>query len=165
MRRAADMGSDMKTGQRAMDFHVQMADSPELQESIGTLRRAYNRERNPVYYGLRELPEHLPKPLNLVAYDSTNAVIGGLLAETQFEWLKIHILVVAEQVRRQGLGRRLMTMAEEEAKRRGCKRSFVDTMGFQSPDFYPRLQYQLAGKLENWDSHGHAKYFYTKLLA
>jgi predicted N-acetyltransferase YhbS len=148
-----------------MDYHVQATDHPEQQEAINALLRTYNRERNPVFYGLRDLPEHLPKPLNLVAYDSANSIIGGLLAETQFEWLKIQILVVAEQVRRRGVGRRLMTMAEDEAKRRGCKRSFVDTMGFQSPDFYPRLQYELAGKLENWDSHGHAKYFYTKLLA
>lgn len=148
-----------------MDFHVQMTESPELQEAVNALLRAYNRERNPVFYGLRELPQHLPKPLNLVAYGSDRAVIGGLLAETQFEWLKIHILVVAEHVRGQGIGRRLMTMAEDEAKRRGCKRAFVDTMGFQSPDFYPWLQYELAGKLENWDSHGHAKYLYTKLLA
>lgn len=147
-----------------MDLHVQMTESPELQEAINALLRAYNRERNPVFYGLRELPQHLPKPLNLVAYGSDRAVIGGLLAETQFEWLKIHILVVAEHVRGQGIGRRLMTMAEDEAKRRGCKRAFVDTMGFQSPDFYPRLQYQLAGKLENWDSHGHGKYLYTKRL-
>lgn len=147
-----------------MDFHIQTTDGADLAESVNALLRAYNRERNPVFYGLRDLPEHLPKPLNLVAYDSANAVIGGLLAETQFEWLKIHILIVAEQVRRHGIGRRLMTMAEEEARRRGCKRSFVDTMGFQSPDFYPRLQYQLAGKLDNWDSHGHAKYLYTKLL-
>ena len=122
-----------------MDFHLETADSPELQESVNAILRAYNRKRNPVFYSLRDLPEHSPKPLNLVAYDSTNSVIGGLLAETQFEWLKIHILVVAEQVRRQGVGRRLMTMAEDEARRRGCKRSFVDTMGFQSPDFYPKL--------------------------
>lgn len=155
----------MKAGEQKTDFHIQSTDSPELEEAVGSLLRAYNRQRNPVFYGLRDLPEHLPKPLNLVAYDSASTVIGGLLAETQFEWLKIHILVVAEQVRRQGVGRRLMTMAEDEAKRRGCKRSFVDTMGFQSPDFYPRLQYQLAGKMENWDSHGHAKYLYTKLLA
>lgn len=154
----------MKSGDQPTDFHIQTTDSPDLAEAVNAILRTYNRQRNPIFYGLRDLPEHLPKPLNLVAYDSANTVIGGLLAETQFEWLKIHILVVAEHVRRQGIGRRLMTMAEEEAKRRGCKRSFVDTMGFQSPDFYQRLQYQLAGKLDNWDSHGHAKYFYTKIL-
>lgn len=147
-----------------MDVQIETTESAELQEGVNSLLRAYNRQRNPVYYGLRDLPEHLPKPLNLVAYNSDHEIVGGLLAETQFEWLKIHILVVAEHVRGQGIGRRLMTMAEDEAKRRGCKRAFVDTMGFQSPDFYPRLQYQLAGKLENWDSHGHGKYLYTKRL-
>jgi hypothetical protein len=35
---------------------------------------------------------------------------------------------------------------------------------YQSPDFYRKLGYQVAGKLEDWDSHEHMKYFFTKKL-
>jgi ribosomal protein S18 acetylase RimI-like enzyme len=85
-------------------------------------------------------------------------------AETQLLWLKVEILSVASQFRRQGVGSRLMAIAEAEAVRRGCKYAYVDTMEYQAPSFYQALGYQIAGRLDDWDSHGHAKYFLKKTL-
>jgi GNAT superfamily N-acetyltransferase len=137
----------------------------ELREAVGTLLRNYNYASNRDFFTSRDLPENAPMPLNIVVYDAAGTVIGGLLAETQFAWLKISIVAVAEHARRHGIGRRLLEIAEQEAKSRGCKHVFLDTMEYQAPDFYRLLGYQLAGKLDNWDSHGHAQYFFTKQLA
>jgi predicted N-acetyltransferase YhbS len=91
-------------------------------------------------------------------------VAGGLIGTTQLLWLKVEILSVASQFRRQGVGSRLMAIAEAEAVRRGCKYAYVDTMEYQAPSFYQALGYQIAGRLDDWDSHGHAKYFLKKTL-
>jgi hypothetical protein len=37
-------------------------------------------------------------------------------------------------------------------------------MDYQAPAFYQKLGYQIAGKLEDWDSLGHSKYLFTKQL-
>ena len=138
--------------------------SDELRESVGSMLRAFNRAGNPDFYAARELPENSPQALNIVAYDATERVVGGLSGETQFAWLKVSILVVAESARRSGVGRHLMKLAEQEAAGRGCQHAFLDTMDYQAPDFYLKLGYQVAGRIDNWDSHGHTKYLFTKLL-
>lgn len=38
-------------------------------------------------------------------------------------------------------------------------------MDYQAPDFYQRAGYRVAGQLPDWDSHGHTKLFFVKLLA
>jgi GNAT superfamily N-acetyltransferase len=138
--------------------------SDELRESVGSMLRAFNRAGNPNFYAARELPENSPRPLNIIAYDTAETVVGGLIGETQFAWLKVSILVVAESTRRTGIGRRLMELAEQEAAGRGCKHAYLDTMDYQAPDFYLKLGYQVAGRIDDWDSHGHSKYFFTKSL-
>ena len=67
--------------------------------------------------------------------------------------------------RRRGLGTEMMKIAEKEAVVRRCCYSFVDTMDYQAPGFYERIGYTIAGRIDDWDSHGHAKLFFTKLIA
>jgi len=57
-----------------------------------------------------------------------------------------------------------MELAEQEATARGCRYAYVDTMDYQAPTFYRKLGYQLAGQLDDWNSRGHAKCFFTKRL-
>jgi GNAT superfamily N-acetyltransferase len=133
-------------------------------EAISFHLRGYNRANNAAFYQARDLPENAVKPLNFLVYDAEGVIVGGLIAETQFLWLKISVMAVAEHARRRGVGRRLVELAEQEAKARHCKYSYVDTFDYQAPDFYLKLGYQLVGKLENWDSHGHTKCFFTKQL-
>ena len=150
-----------------MPHRCELIANPEeaLRQPVYAALQAFNRQQNPQFYAERELPENEVRPLDLLAYNNDGHVIGGLFGETQFLWLKIHIMAVQEAFRGQGVGRELMRLAEEEAIRRGCRYAFVDTMDYQAPRFYERLGYGVACRLENWDSHAHAKFYLTKQLA
>ena len=108
--------------------------------------------------------EHAARPLNVIATDAGGSVAGGLFGETRFAWMKLAIMVVREDLRGQGIGKRLLLMAEGEAVKRGCKYAFADTMDYQAPGFYHGQGYTTAGRIEDWDSYGHAKYFLVKHL-
>ena len=124
----------------------------------------FNRDNNATFYEARERPENTPRAMNVVAGDDGGRTVGGLIGETQFHWLKIKYMSVAPAHRRRGVGRQLIAAAEAEAILRGCRYSFVDTMDYQAPIFYQKLGYEIAGRLPNWDSHGHAKLFLMKTL-
>ena len=138
--------------------------SSEMRESVCAPLRDYNRSNNGEFFAKRDLPEHAPRHLNLIARDASGKVLGGLIAETQFSWLKIEILSVTDAARRQGIGTLLMNAAETEARARGCRYAVLDTMSYQAPAFYEKLGYTVAGKLHDWDSHGNTKLLFTKRL-
>ena len=132
-------------------------------EQIRTWLREFNQHANAQYWARRDLPEHAPQKLLLLAYDGGN-LVGGLCGQTQFSWLQIDILAVDPARRRRGIGSALVTAAEARAAACGCRYVVLDTMSFQAPDFYQRLGYSIAGELPDWDSHGHAKFFLIKQL-
>jgi len=102
-------------------------------------------------------------PLNLVV-EIDDELVGGLLGVTLFSWLKVSILVVKQEHRQQGFGKDLMLEAERIAIERGCTKAYVDSMQYQAPEFYQKLGYEIVGKLSDWDSHGHSKFFFEKHL-
>ena len=87
-----------------------------------------------------------------------------MFATTQFHWLRIDIMATKEDQRRQGVGRALLSSAEQVAKERGCKYAFTDTMDYQAPGFWEKVGYKVAGEIDDWDSHGHRKFYFTKEL-
>ncbi len=149
----------------AMNFQLLAAIPTDIRESIHTHLGAYNRTANSLFFDRCELPEHAALPLCVIAVGMSGGFLGGLIAETQFAWLRVSLMVVTREHRRNGIGSNLLKLAEGEAFRRKCSFAYVDTMDYQAPEFYERLGYALAGRLENWDSHGHAKLFFTKRLA
>jgi GNAT superfamily N-acetyltransferase len=102
-------------------------------------------------------------PLSIFVRDDDEAICGGLLAETFWQWLHISALWVDKKQRNQGLGGQLLQQAEEEALRRGCLASFVDTFDFQAPDFYERHGYKTWGQLDDLPP-GHRRIFFQKQL-
>jgi len=137
----------------------------EKRESICCHLRAHNHARSPIFFAARDEPEHARISLIITAYDGDGSVLGGLIADTQFAWLKIDILSIRESSRRRGIGTQLMHLAEAEAIRRNCRYAYVDTMSYQAPDFYKRLGYTQCGFFPDWDSHGHDKHEFMKRLA
>ena len=91
-------------------------------------------------------------------------VVGGLFAETQLAWLRISIMAVDPAYRSQGIGSAPLAEAEREAVARGCRHAFVDTMEYQAPSFYRAHGFAVAGQIEDWDSRGHSKFYFSKQL-
>ena len=88
---------------------------------------------------------------------------AGLTGETFGNWLCIHYLFVAEQLRKMGIGSDLLAAAEKEAKQRGCKNAFVDTFSFQAPEFYKKHGYKEVFSLNEYPYTG-KRHYYTKEL-
>jgi GNAT superfamily N-acetyltransferase len=124
--------------------------------------RDHNLEKNGPFFEAME--RGASKPLAVTARDDHGAVLGGLIGETLLNWLRVHVMAVSPGSRNSGIGTRLLAHAEEEARARGCTHAYVDTMSHQSPEFYRKLGYSEVGHISNWDSHGHAKHFFTKRL-
>jgi ribosomal protein S18 acetylase RimI-like enzyme len=91
-------------------------------------------------------------------------VLGGAYGDTHYGWLHLSALWVDEEARGQGWGSRLVGRFEAEGAARGCHGAWVDTYGFQAPNFYERVGYQEFGRLEDFPP-GSARHFYWKPLA
>jgi ribosomal protein S18 acetylase RimI-like enzyme len=86
-----------------------------------------------------------------IRVEQDGALLGGLVGRTLRGWLLVDNLAIHSSAQSQGLGSRLLRMAEEEAARRGCMGSFLNTDGFQAPAFYRRHGYSEFGRLEQDD--------------
>ena len=148
-------------------MRIESIDNPDdaLREAVNVELRRHNEHANPIYWEKSGRPDNDERPLNLFAFAPDGVVIGGLFASTRFSWLKITSLSTKQDQRSKGVGRALLAQAESTARERGCKYAYVDTMEYQAPAFYVRSGYRLAGTLEDWDSHGHKKFFFVKDLA
>jgi hypothetical protein len=67
-------------------------------------------------------------------------------------------------LRRAGFGARLLTTAEVEAARRGCREMHLDTHSYQVPDFYRHRGYEVVGELPGWPDHT-TRIFFRKTLS
>ena len=109
----------------------------------------------------REQSENVP--IGIFVENENNRKMAGLTGETFGNWLCIHYLFVAEHLRREGVGSKLLKAAEQEAVRRGCKYAFVDTFSFQAPMLYEKHGYKEVFTLNDYPYTG-KRYYYTKEL-
>jgi ribosomal protein S18 acetylase RimI-like enzyme len=136
--------------------------SEERSEYVTNELREFNRPRkSPLWLN----PPEPGAPLEVYALDDKGAVVGGLVGRTNEipEWLEVSVVWVAGDKRGQGMGRRLMRLAEEEAKRRGCRYARLATGDYQAPDFYRKAGYKLYGELANCP-RGETVYYFCKEL-
>jgi GNAT superfamily N-acetyltransferase len=104
------------------------------------------------------------RPLAVIITDpASKATIGGLLGRTSFGLLFIDTFFLPEHLRGQGVGSKLMELAEVEAKRRGCAAAVLFTINFQAPGFYERCGYRALGEIQTHPS-GISRFVMTKRL-
>lgn len=101
--------------------------------------------------------------LCFVLYSAEDEIVGGIIGSTYWDWLYVDLLWLLEDLRGQGYGHRLLTAAEEEARKRGAKNAYLDTFSFQAPDFYEQHGYRVFGTLEGFPA-GHRRFFLQKEL-
>lgn len=90
-------------------------------------------------------------------------VVGGVIGITYWDWFSVDLMWVREDLRGRGHGHRLLTLAEEEARKRGAKMAHLDTFSFQAPDFYKQHGYEVFGELPEFPP-GHQRFYLTKQL-
>ena len=106
---------------------------------------------------------YLPRPLAIFLRGDEGRVLGGLVADTSDDWLKIDMLWVDDTLRGHGWGSRLLLAAAGEGLALGCRRAALDTASFQAPDFYRRHGYQVIGTVPNFNE-GHDLFYMIKDL-
>jgi len=82
--------------------------------------------------------------------DDQQQIVGGVIGSTYWGWLLVEFLWVDERIRGRGYGRLLLTAAEREAVRRGCRHVCLETFSFQAPAFYEKLGYVAFGVLDDF---------------
>ena len=90
-------------------------------------------------------------------------VLGGILGYEWGGWLHITHLWVADILRGQGFGKRLLAAAEEHAVSNGCRQSLLETFSFQARPFYEHFGYEVVGQINDYPD-GHTCYFMKKIL-
>jgi GNAT superfamily N-acetyltransferase len=100
----------------------------------------------------------------LVRDAETEKVLGGLLGRTSLGLLRVDTFFLPEELRRGQLGSRILAMAEEEGRRRGCTRAALSTLHFQAPGFYLKQGWEVAARID-CAPPGHTRFFMTKKLS
>jgi len=138
------------------DPTVILTDAPEagdvavISQGLG----AYNVEQS----GIRDY-----KPLAVLVKGAAGQTIGGISGRSSLGLLFLDLVYLPKTVRGGGLGSRLLAMAEEEGRKRGCKRAVLYTISFQAPDFYKRHGWRVFGEIP-CDPPGTSRIFMTKEL-
>jgi GNAT superfamily N-acetyltransferase len=83
----------------------------------------------------------------LVRGDDSSEIVGGLLGHSSLGLFFLDLFYLPEALRGAGLGGRIIALAEEEARGRGCTAAFVYTVTFQAPGFYERHGYRRFGEI------------------
>ena len=104
------------------------------------------------------------RALAIFVRDDMGQIAAGLSGGTWAGYLDLRCLWVREDMRGQGLGRRLLLAAEREASARSCTQVLLDTHDFQAPEFYKKLGYCVFGVFEGIGGR-YNRYYLRKQLA
>jgi GNAT superfamily N-acetyltransferase len=104
------------------------------------------------------------RPLAVLVRDpATGEIAGGLLGRTTLGIFFLDLFFLPKALRGRALGRSALGMAEEEARRRGCRSAALVTISFQAPEFYVRHGWHELGRVP-CDPPGTFRIFMTKAL-
>ena len=140
------------------ETEITLTDAPDDNERavITDGLRAYNEAQTASWDG---------RPLAILARNSeTGKVVGGLLGRTSLGLLNVERFFLPEDLRRERLGSRILAMAEQEARRRGCTRAVLSTLHFQAPGFYLKQGWEVAAQIV-CEPPGHTRFYMTKKLS
>ena len=104
------------------------------------------------------------RPLAVFVRDpATGKVVGGLHGRSEFGLVYVAWFFLPEDLRRARIGSRVLAIAEEEGRRRGCTRIALTTLSVQAPGFYKKQGYDVAATID-CDPPGLTRYYMIKKL-
>ncbi|SDI90180.1 MULTISPECIES: GNAT family N-acetyltransferase [Bradyrhizobium] len=90
-------------------------------------------------------------------------IVGGIVGEVWSAVLFIQLFWMEQRLRGKDYGTRLIKAIEDEARKLGAKRSYLDTMSFQAPGFYRACGYEEFGSIDGYPGDV-TRHWFTKAL-
>jgi GNAT superfamily N-acetyltransferase len=90
-------------------------------------------------------------------------IVGGIVGEVWMTVLFIQWFWIDERFRGKGHGAALIGAIEEQARRFGAVRSYLDTMSVQAPGFYQACGYEAFGTIDGYPGDV-TRHWFSKLL-
>ena len=138
------------------EYQIVAVEHPE-QEAWGIIGRALDAYNN------QQAGDVHAQRLCYVVQADDQEIAGGVIAAIYWDWLYIDLMWIKDELRGRGYGHRLLNSVEEEARKRGARKVYLDTFSFQAPDFYRDHGYEVFGELTEFP-RGHRRYFFKKAL-
>jgi GNAT superfamily N-acetyltransferase len=140
-----------------LEPNIVLTDAPDPGDTAVVQKelRAYNTSQAG-YDDYRPLAIFVTEPVS-------GKVLGGLYGGSYLGQLRVDRFFLPEGLRRDRLGSRLLAMAEQEGRRRGCTRIALNTLAIQARGFYEKQGYETAAILD-CDPPGITRYLMTKRL-
>ena len=125
-------------------------------EIITDFLNQYNQERAVSF------EDEINEDVEIVIYDGEK-IIGGIVGRSLWGTLEIKRLAVHPDYRNRGIGSKLISAAETEAKKRKCSYLSLNTFSYQAPEFYEKLGFIKVGTEEDFP-RGFSRFFYQKKI-
>jgi len=90
------------------------------------------------------------QPVWVSAKDQGGGLVGGLRGFVFLHWLNVELLFVDDAARHQGVGRRLLAMAEQKARELGARNATLNTFEWQARAFYLKQGYEEFGRIDDY---------------
>jgi len=144
---------DMSPYQIQIDDQIHEKDAEVISKGLGAF--------NTPFFGHKKT-----SPFLICLKNENQEVEGGVLAWMRpgIQLLCIDIVWVAEHLRHQGYGRKLMLAAEAEGIQQRCTHSQLETLPFQAEEFYKKLGYVSIGRVEKLYGEHDAIYMRKSLV-
>ena len=104
------------------------------------------------------------RSLGVFLRDATQNIVAAAAGHTWGDTCELRQVWVAQSLRYQGIGRRLLAEAEAEAVRRGCCQIVLTTHSFQAPEFYAKLGFTAIAEVPEYP-RGHSQVVLRKALS
>jgi ribosomal protein S18 acetylase RimI-like enzyme len=138
--------------------------SKERRDLISNKLIDFNKAQSPKVHQCYKLESDSPTFIEIYAEVEPDKLVGGLISYIDWGcWLYIDTIWIDTNYRKQGIGKKLVTSAEQKAKDNDIKRVRLCTFDFQALSFYQKLGYTVYGKLEDYPE-GHTLYYLKKIL-
>jgi N-acetylglutamate synthase-like GNAT family acetyltransferase len=103
------------------------------------------------------------KKLACFARALSGAVVAGAVGRYWGEACELQQIWVRDDLRRSGIGTKLVHAFAQHARVHGCKLLYLETFSFQAPDFYRRLGFDVGCELPGFPG-GMSKLIMKKAL-
>ena len=97
------------------------------------------------------------------AAEEDGNILGVITGRAYYNEVHIGDLIVASSVRKGGIGSKLVRAVEDNYRGKGYDKITLTTFGFQAPEFYKKLGYEIEFVREDKDPKL-SKYFLAKQL-